>query len=71
MLLVALQMYVMMDALADGGVYAGIPKELALKLIAYTMMVRLHNHVCYLVSGTQPFSPLKLISESGGGFQDY
>lgn len=31
-------MYVMMDALADGGVYAGIPKELALKLIAYTMM---------------------------------
>ena len=33
-------MYVMLDALADGGVYAGIPKEIGLKLIAHTMMVR-------------------------------
>ena len=32
-------MYMMLDALADGGVYAGIPKEKALKLIAHTMMV--------------------------------
>ena len=29
----------MLDALADGGVYAGIPKDIGLKLIAYTMMV--------------------------------
>lgn len=34
------QMYVMLDALADGGVYAGVPKEIALKLAAHTMMVR-------------------------------
>jgi len=33
-------MYVMVDALADGGVYAGIPKEIGLKRIAHTMMVR-------------------------------
>ena len=33
------QMYMIMDALADGGVYAGVPKDLALKLTAYTMMV--------------------------------
>ena len=33
------QMYMVMDALADGGVYAGVPKDLALKLTAYTMMV--------------------------------
>ena len=33
------QMYMIMDALADGGVYAGVPKHLALKLTAYTMMV--------------------------------
>ena len=32
-------MYMMLDALADGGVYAGIPKEKALMLIAHTMMV--------------------------------
>jgi hypothetical protein len=36
---VHVQMYLMMDALADGGVYAGVPKDLALKLTAYTMMV--------------------------------
>ncbi len=29
----------MMDALADGGVYAGVPKDIALKLTAYTMIV--------------------------------
>ena len=34
-----MQMYVMLDALADGGVYAGIPKELGLWLIAHTMIV--------------------------------
>ena len=33
------QVYMMLDALADGGVYAGIPKDIGLKLIAYTMMV--------------------------------
>ena len=32
-------MYVMLDALADGGVYAGIPKEIGLRLIAHTMIV--------------------------------
>ncbi|CAI8007328.1 Pyrroline-5-carboxylate reductase [Geodia barretti] len=31
-------MYVMLDALADGGVYAGIPKEIGLRLIAHTMI---------------------------------
>ena len=35
----AYQMYVMLDAVADGGVYAGVPKDLALKLMAHTMMV--------------------------------
>ena len=39
MYLYALQMYVMLDALADGGVYAGIPKEIGLRLIAHTMIV--------------------------------
>jgi len=29
----------MMDALADGGVYAGVPKDIALKLTAHTMIV--------------------------------
>ena len=29
-----------LDALADGGVYAGVPKEQALNLVAHTMMVR-------------------------------
>ena len=33
----------MMDALADGGVYAGIPKDIALKLVAHTMIVRSVN----------------------------
>ncbi len=33
------QMYMVLDAIADGGVYAGVPKEVALKLMAYTMMV--------------------------------
>ena len=28
-----------MDALADGGVYAGVPKDLALKITAHTMIV--------------------------------
>ena len=32
-------MFLTMDALADGGVWAGIPKELSLKLIAHTMFV--------------------------------
>ena len=32
-------MYMMLDALADGGVFAGVPKDVALKLTAYTMMV--------------------------------
>ena len=36
------QMYVMLDALADGGVYAGIPKEIGLRLIAHTMIVGTH-----------------------------
>ena len=34
-----MQMYMTLDALADGGVYAGVPKEQALNLVAYTMMV--------------------------------
>lgn len=33
-------MYMTLDALADGGVYAGVPKEKAINLIAHTMMVR-------------------------------
>ena len=33
-------MYLTLDALADGGVWAGIPKDLALRLIAHTMLVR-------------------------------
>lgn len=32
----------MLDALADGGVYAGIPKEMGLRLIAHTMIVSEH-----------------------------
>ena len=32
-------MYLTLDALADGGVWAGIPKDLALRLIAHTMLV--------------------------------
>ena len=36
-------MYVMLDALADGGVYAGIPKEMGLRLIAHTMIVSTHT----------------------------
>jgi pyrroline-5-carboxylate reductase len=31
-------MYMILDALADGGVWAGIPKNIALRLIAHTMM---------------------------------
>lgn len=31
-------MYLTLDALADGGVWAGIPKDLALRLIAHTML---------------------------------
>ena len=34
-----MQMYMTLDALADGGVYAGVPKEKAVNLIAHTMMV--------------------------------
>ena len=37
-------MYVMLDALADGGVYAGIPKEIGLRLIAHTMIVSAANN---------------------------
>lgn len=33
-------MYLTLDSLADGGVWAGIPKDLSLRLIAHTMMVR-------------------------------
>ncbi len=40
-----LQMYMIMDALADGGVYAGVPKSLALKLTAYTMIVSAKYYV--------------------------
>ena len=42
----------MLDALADGGVYAGVPKDLALKLTAHTMIVscchcvHIHTHTC-------------------------
>lgn len=36
---VALQMFLTMDALADGGVWAGISKELSLNLVAHTMLV--------------------------------
>ena len=41
------QMYVMLDALADGGVYAGIPKEIGLRLIAHTMIVGTHCTCMY------------------------
>ena len=41
-------MYMIMDALADGGVYAGVPKELALKLTAYTMIVSVCVCTCVL-----------------------
>lgn len=42
-------MYIMLDALADGGVYAGIPKEKALSLIAHTMMVsNIQIHTCFV-----------------------
>ena len=34
-----LQMYMTLDALADGGVYAGVPKDKAINLVAHTMMV--------------------------------
>ena len=41
------QMFLTMDALADGGVWAGIPKELSLKLVAHTMFVSSITHtVC-------------------------
>ena len=33
-------MFLTLDALADGGVWAGIPKDLSLRLIAHTMLVR-------------------------------
>lgn len=36
---VVMQMYMTLDALADGGVYAGVPKEQAINLVAHTMMV--------------------------------
>lgn len=36
-------MYMTLDALADGGVYAGVPKEKAINLIAHTMMVGKQN----------------------------
>ena len=39
-------MYVMLDALADGGVYAGIPKEIGLRLIAHTMIMSAANSCC-------------------------
>ena len=32
-------MYIICEALADGGVKAGLPKELAVKLVAQTMLV--------------------------------
>lgn len=34
-----MQMYIICEALADGGVKAGLPKELAVKLVAQTMLV--------------------------------
>ena len=39
-------MYAMLVALADGGVYAGIPKEIGLRLIAHTMIVSAANSCC-------------------------
>ena len=38
-IIIIMQMYMTLDALADGGVYAGVPKEQALNLVAHTMMV--------------------------------
>ena len=32
-------MYIVCEALADGGVRAGLPKELAVKLVAHAMLV--------------------------------
>ena len=38
--LVALQMAVALEALADGGVLVGIPRPMAQRIAAYTMMVQ-------------------------------
>ena len=38
-IIILIQMYLMLDALADGGVWAGVPKDLALRMIAQTMLV--------------------------------
>ena len=42
-LYIIMQMYMTLDALADGGVYAGVPKEQALNLVAHTMMVSMQR----------------------------
>lgn len=44
-------MYLTLDALADGGVWAGVPKDLALRLIAQTM---LGSALMVLESGAHP-----------------
>ncbi len=51
-------MYMVMDALADGGVYAGVPKDLALKLTAYTMVVSIIIALEPRNSGHSGTSPL-------------
>lgn len=42
-------MYMTLDALADGGVYAGVPKEQAINLVAHTMMVSEHQKSMYVI----------------------
>ena len=48
-------MYVMVDALADGGVYAGIPKEIGLRLIAHTMILSAANN-CFQAKQTHLYN---------------
>ncbi len=43
-----MQMYMTLDALADGGVYAGVPKEQALNLVAHTMMVSKDQEISFI-----------------------
>lgn len=40
------QMYMALEALSDGGCKMGLPREMATKLAAHTMMVRIANIRC-------------------------